>query len=104
MIGGISDPNLQVSSAAILQEVPKYHALKLWHSCSPDYIMEAWHPLKTLLQIQLASDTQAVVHLPYILSTLRAEDLTPSEHTQKWIARLNSLIPSKDGEIGRAHV
>ena len=59
--------------------------------------MEAWHPLKTLLQTQLASDTQAVVHLPYILSTLRAEDLTPSEHTQKWIARLNSLILSKDG-------
>ncbi|KAK7695777.1 hypothetical protein QCA50_000414 [Cerrena zonata] len=59
--------------------------------------MEGWHPLKALLQIQLASDAQAVLHLPYILATLRADDLLPSEHTQKWTTRLNSLILSKDG-------
>lgn len=59
--------------------------------------MEGWHPLKALLPIHLASDAQAIVHLPHILSTLRAEDLRPSEHTHKWTTRLNSLILSKDG-------
>lgn len=58
--------------------------------------MDAVHPLKTLLQLQLASDALAVLHLPYVLSTLNSEVLQPSSHTQKWTTRVNSLIHSKD--------
>ncbi|KAI0065940.1 hypothetical protein BV25DRAFT_1613288 [Artomyces pyxidatus] len=54
------------------------------------------HPLKILLQSQLASDSLAVLHLPYVLPTLSPQHLLPSPHLQKWIARLNSLIHSKD--------
>ena len=52
--------------------------------------------LKDLLQVQLASDSYAVLHLPFVLETLTKSDFTPSAHTQKWIARVNSLIHSKD--------
>ena len=58
--------------------------------------MDTVHPLRTLLQLQLASDSNAVLHLPYILSTLDATTLQPSSHTQKWTSRLGSLIHSKD--------
>ena len=58
--------------------------------------MEPTHPLKTLLQLQLASDSLAVLHLPFILSSLNSEGLQPSPHTQKWSTRINSLIHSKD--------
>jgi len=54
------------------------------------------HILKTLLQLQLASDTSAILHLPYTLSSLTKQSLLPSSHTQKWIARLSSLLHSKD--------
>ncbi|RPD67014.1 hypothetical protein L226DRAFT_477086 [Lentinus tigrinus ALCF2SS1-7] len=52
--------------------------------------------LKDLLQVQLASDSYAVLHLPFVLETLTKSDFLPSSHTQKWIARVNSLIHSKD--------
>ncbi|OJT12538.1 hypothetical protein TRAPUB_10939 [Trametes pubescens] len=52
--------------------------------------------LKDLLQLQLASDAYAVLHLPFVLESLSKEDFQPSAHTQKWIARVNSLIHSKD--------
>jgi hypothetical protein len=55
------------------------------------------HPLKTLLQLQLSSDGNAVLHLPYILSSLTQEAFAPSSHLQKWTTRINSLIHSKDG-------
>ena len=58
--------------------------------------MDDSHPLKTLLQVQLASDSHAVLHLPFILETLTKEDFARSPHTQKWIPRLNSLIHAKD--------
>ncbi|TFK94656.1 hypothetical protein K466DRAFT_475938 [Polyporus arcularius HHB13444] len=57
------------------------------------------HPsprLKDLLQVQLASDSYAVLHLPFVLETLTKSDFSPSAHTQKWIARVNSLVHSKD--------
>ncbi|KAF7355498.1 Pre-rRNA-processing protein rix1 [Mycena sanguinolenta] len=53
------------------------------------------HPLKALLQLQLGSDSYAVLHLPYILSALTAQSLLPSEHSTKWTARVNSLLQSK---------
>lgn len=58
--------------------------------------MDAPHPLKTLLQLQLASDSLAVLHLPFILSSLNPEVLQPSSHTPKWTTRVNSLIHAKD--------
>ncbi|KAJ6598852.1 rRNA processing/ribosome biogenesis-domain-containing protein [Mycena vulgaris] len=57
--------------------------------------MDAEHPLKALLQLQLGSDSYAVVHLPYILASLTAESLAPSPHSSKWTARINSLLHSK---------
>jgi hypothetical protein len=53
------------------------------------------HPLKALLQLQLGSDSYAVLHLPYILASLTAESLLPSPHSSKWTARINSLLHSK---------
>ncbi|KZT72556.1 hypothetical protein DAEQUDRAFT_704985 [Daedalea quercina L-15889] len=58
--------------------------------------MESLHPLKSLLQLQLASDSSAVLHLPYVVETLSAEHFAPSQHTQKWCTRINSLIHSRD--------
>jgi hypothetical protein len=54
------------------------------------------HPLKVLLQLHLASDSHAVLHLPSILSVVNAEVLQPSPHTQKWTTRIHSLLHSKD--------
>ncbi|KAJ7721169.1 rRNA processing/ribosome biogenesis-domain-containing protein [Mycena maculata] len=57
--------------------------------------MDPGHPLKALLQLQLGSDSYAVIHLPYILASLTAESLVPSSHSSKWTARINSLLHSK---------
>ncbi|KAJ7639023.1 rRNA processing/ribosome biogenesis-domain-containing protein [Roridomyces roridus] len=57
--------------------------------------MEAGHQLKALLQLQLGSDSYAVLHLPYILASLTPECLVPSAHSSKWTARINSLLHSK---------
>ncbi|KAI0750951.1 rRNA processing/ribosome biogenesis-domain-containing protein [Daedaleopsis nitida] len=54
------------------------------------------HGLKQLLQLQLGSDASAALHLPFVLETLTKQDFLPSPHTQKWIARINSLIHSKN--------
>lgn len=59
--------------------------------------MDVSHGLKTLLQVQLASDALAVLHLPYVLSTLTRDHFKSSEHIPKWTARISSLILSKDG-------
>ncbi|KAJ7178937.1 rRNA processing/ribosome biogenesis-domain-containing protein [Mycena filopes] len=53
------------------------------------------HPLNALLQLQLGSDSYAVLHLPYILASLTAESLSPSTHSSKWATRINSLLHSK---------
>ena len=58
--------------------------------------MDGGHRLKEFLQIQLASDSSAVLHLPFVLETLAKEDFTPSTHAQKWIARVNSLIHARE--------
>ncbi|KAH9943306.1 uncharacterized protein BXZ73DRAFT_87658 [Epithele typhae] len=52
--------------------------------------------LKQLLQVQLATDSAAVLHLPFILETLTREHLAISPHTGKWTSRVNSLIHAKD--------
>ena len=58
--------------------------------------MDSGQRLKEFLQVQLASDSSAVLHLPFVLEAVAKEDFTPSTHTQKWIARLNSLIHARD--------
>ncbi|KAG1755494.1 rRNA processing/ribosome biogenesis-domain-containing protein [Suillus lakei] len=56
----------------------------------------ASHLLKSLLQLQLASDASSVLHLSSVLSTLSEDSLSPSPHLQKWTSRVTSLIHSKD--------
>ncbi|KAF5363543.1 hypothetical protein D9756_000360 [Leucocoprinus leucothites] len=58
--------------------------------------MSEHHLLKTLLNIHLASDTSAVLHLPFILNLLTPESFSPSSHLPKWTARIQSLLHSKD--------
>ncbi|KAG0709826.1 rRNA processing/ribosome biogenesis-domain-containing protein [Suillus ampliporus] len=58
--------------------------------------MASPHPLKSLLQLQLASDASSVFHLSFVLSTLSEDSLSPSPHLQKWTSRVTSLIHSKD--------
>lgn len=57
--------------------------------------MDADDLLNTLLQIQLASDSAAVSNLPYVLESLNFQCFLTS-HLQKWTARVNSLLRSKD--------
>ena len=54
------------------------------------------HPLRTSLQLHLASDDAAVLNLPFVIQFLSPQHLQPSPHLQKWIIRINSLIHSKD--------
>jgi rRNA processing/ribosome biogenesis len=54
------------------------------------------HPLKTFLQLQLASDNAAVLNFPYVIQFLSPQHLQPSPHLQKWLTRINSLVHSKD--------
>lgn len=55
------------------------------------------HPLKTLLQLHLGTESSTVLHLPYILQTLDPQAFTPSSvHSQRWATRINSLIYAKD--------
>ncbi|KAF6762174.1 rRNA processing/ribosome biogenesis-domain-containing protein [Ephemerocybe angulata] len=58
--------------------------------------MDAGFQLKSLLQLQLASDSSSVAHLPYILNTLNEDCFAPNPHLAKWSARINSLLHSKD--------
>lgn len=58
--------------------------------------MDSTHPLKALLQLQLASDSSAALNLPYVLSCITSDSLRPSPHLSKWTTRINSLIHSKD--------
>ncbi|KAI3612208.1 ribosome biogenesis protein rix1 [Moniliophthora roreri] len=54
------------------------------------------HPVKALLNVQLASDSSAVIHLPYILQIINADYFLPSPHLQKWSLRITSLLHSKE--------
>lgn len=58
--------------------------------------MNEHHPLKTLLNIHVASDRSAALHLPFVLGALQPESLAPSLHLPKWIARIQSLLHSKE--------
>ena len=58
--------------------------------------MEAGSELKSVLNLQLASDSSSVFHLPYVLSILSKDSLSPSPHLAKWSARIISLLHSKD--------
>ncbi|KAF8238885.1 hypothetical protein L208DRAFT_1421135 [Tricholoma matsutake] len=52
--------------------------------------------LKSLLQLQLASDSSAVINLPLVLTSLTSDDFLPSSHLSKWTTRINSLLHSKE--------
>ncbi|TFK71783.1 hypothetical protein BDN72DRAFT_957805 [Pluteus cervinus] len=54
------------------------------------------HPLKSLLQSQLATDSSAVTHLPFVLSSLTPAAFAPSSHLTKWTTRIGSLLHAKD--------
>ncbi|KAF9453001.1 hypothetical protein P691DRAFT_802381 [Macrolepiota fuliginosa MF-IS2] len=58
--------------------------------------MSEYHPLKTLLNIHLASDASTVLHLPFILDAITPGSLNPSPHLSKWTARIQALLHSKD--------
>jgi len=58
--------------------------------------MSEHHPLKTFLNIHLASDVSVLLHLPFVLDSLTSENLAPSSHLPKWIARVQSLLHSKE--------
>jgi hypothetical protein len=68
----------------------------LFFTCPTVDDMEAGQHLKTLLQIQLASDASAVRHLPFSLTSLAQESFNPSPHLAKWTARIHALLHSKD--------
>ncbi|KIY67371.1 hypothetical protein CYLTODRAFT_444097 [Cylindrobasidium torrendii FP15055 ss-10] len=57
---------------------------------------DATHPLKVALQLHLATDTSAAQNIPAVIASLNAAVLSPSSHLPKWIARINSLIHSKE--------
>lgn len=71
----------------------RYTPLNKLHVMS---MSDSVHPLKTVLQLQLASDSAAVLNSPYVIQFLSPRHLQPSPHLQKWITRINSLIHSKD--------
>jgi hypothetical protein len=54
------------------------------------------HPLKALLQFQLASDASTTTYLPQILGDLSPQCFDTSSHNVKWTIRINSLLHSKD--------
>ncbi|KAF8631610.1 hypothetical protein AX15_002357 [Amanita polypyramis BW_CC] len=58
--------------------------------------MDVTHPLRTLLQLHLASDVSAATHLSDALALLNEECFLPSPHLTKWTARINSLLHSKE--------
>jgi len=66
------------------------------HSLHTMSASDSVHPLKIFLQLQLASDKDAVLSLPYLIQFLSSQHLQPSPHLQKWVTRINSLIHSKD--------
>ena len=88
---------LVLNTKAIELRFPIHHSiisLKIWQKAAAE--MDPPHPLKALLQLQLASDSVAVLHLSYVLSSLTPTCFSPSSHTQNWTTRINSLLHSKD--------
>lgn len=54
------------------------------------------HALEAILQLHVATDQAAIAHLPFVISNLAHDALQSSSHLPKWIARINSLIVSKN--------
>ncbi|KAG9019683.1 hypothetical protein FRB90_011492 [Tulasnella sp. 427] len=52
-----------------------------------------------ILQHQLATDASSFEHTPIVLQTLTAEHLKPSQHSGKWMARINSLLHSREPSL-----
>lgn len=52
--------------------------------------------LKYLLQYQLSTDSNAVLHLASCVDSLSKSSFNPSPHIPKWTTRINSLMHSKD--------
>lgn len=92
-----SDPRRDARFLVVAEFLSEYSPLLLLHSlgCENAKGMDN-HPLKVVLQLHLASDANAVLHLPSILASMNAEALQPSAHTQKWTTRIHSLLHSKD--------
>ena len=80
-----------------------------WHLAMPimidSTVTQSWSPffyyamdnhrLKTWLQLHPATDTSAVINLPFF-STVSPKSIFPQGHAQKWTIRINSLMHSKD--------
>ncbi|KIO31087.1 hypothetical protein M407DRAFT_221600 [Tulasnella calospora MUT 4182] len=49
-----------------------------------------------ILQHQLATDATTLAQMPIVLQTLTADHLKPSQPTGKWMARINSLLHSRE--------
>lgn len=81
---------LRIEAYSLHQTSENFNELRLAQK------MESPHPLKSLLQLQLASDSSAVINLPYVLDTLTYDDFLPSSHLTKWTTRINSLLYSKE--------
>lgn len=52
-----------------------------------------------LLQHQLATDVTALSQIPIVLQNLTEDHLKPSQHTGKWMARINSLLHSREPSL-----
>ncbi|KAG8901834.1 hypothetical protein FRC00_004232 [Tulasnella sp. 408] len=52
-----------------------------------------------LLQHQLATDVTALSQVPIVLQTLTEDHLKPSQHTGKWMARIKSLLHSREASL-----
>lgn len=56
--------------------------------------------LESIVQLQLATETTSVFHLPVVLESLTEEHFHSRPHPNpgrtKWIARVNSLLHSKE--------
>lgn len=52
--------------------------------------------LESIVQLQLATETTSVFHLPTVLESLTEEYFQSPQGRTKWIARVNSLLHSKE--------
>ena len=56
--------------------------------------------LESIVQLQLATETTSVFHLPAVLESLTGEHFHSPSHSNagrtKWIVRVNSLLHSKE--------
>ena len=88
---------MRVVIARVYFEGYRHHSRLVENSIRrPRSKMDGSHPLRALLQLHLASDSSAVLHLPHIISSLTEDCFSPSPHLSKWTTRVTSLLHSKD--------